>query len=324
MQYVYGPMLSRRLGQSLGVDLIPLKTCNWNCVYCQLGRTVPLSNERKDFFPPEDILKEVKTAFKTYKSFQIDWIAIVGSGEPLLCKSIGWLIQQFRMMTKIPIAVITGGSLFYRPEARHDVALADAVLPTLNAGSPELYKRISRPHPEITFEKYVEGLVKLGEEYRGHLWPEVMLIKGLNDTEDALQDIACVLQRIRCDEIHINLPVRPPAESWVQPSDEEGLIRAMVILGDKAHVIRPVNENTVRHNYETWTDTVTSIVSRHPLREEEVTNMLSHFTSRKSDTILDEIKSSGNVQIIERYGRRFWCAADARYSPRANIHQGVY
>lgn len=324
MKYIYGPLLSRRLGQSLGVDPIPLKTCNWNCIYCQLGRTAPLVNERQDYFPPEEIVKELKIALRDYPSYQIDWVTIVGSGEPLLCLSIGWLIQQFKALTRIPIAVITSGSLLYLPEVRRDILSADAVLPSLNAGAAGLYKQIHRPHPEITFEKYVEGLVKFSEEYQGKLWPELMLIQGLNDTEQTLKDIARILMCLRYDEVHINLPVRPPAEPWVKPSDQEGLMRAMAILGKKARAIRPIDENAVFHHYESWAEAIIGIVSRHPLREEELKNMLSHLTPRDVDTAIDYLKASGKIQIVERYGQRFWCGVSSYYpgetkKPRAPV-----
>lgn len=135
LKYVYGPVPSRRLGQSLGIDTIPLKTCNWNCVYCQLGRTQPLVNERKGYYPSEEILAEVREALEAHKPGEIDWVTFVGSGEPLLHARIGRLIQQVKGMTELPVAVITNGSLLYLLEVRQELVSADAVLPTLDAGT---------------------------------------------------------------------------------------------------------------------------------------------------------------------------------------------
>ena len=150
MAYVFGPVPSRRLGQSLGVDTIPLKTCNWNCVYCQLGRSEPLINERREYVPREIIMAEVKETLQNHRPGEIDWVTFVGSGEPTLHSGIGWLIRQVKAFTDIPVAVITNGSLLYLPAVREELAPADAVLPTLDAGSAQLYRQINRPYPALT------------------------------------------------------------------------------------------------------------------------------------------------------------------------------
>ncbi len=149
MKYVFGPVPSRRLGQSLGIDPVPLKTCNWNCVYCQLGRTRPLINERKNFFPPEEIIDQVKEASEAHKPGEINWVTFVGSGETILHASIGEMIHQVKTLTTLPVAVITNGSLLYLPEVREELLEADAVLPTLDAGNAILYRKINRPHPRL-------------------------------------------------------------------------------------------------------------------------------------------------------------------------------
>ena len=159
MKYVFGPVPSRRLGQSLGIDTIPLKTCNWNCVYCQLGRTRPLINERKNYYPPDEIAAEVREALQAHQPGEIDWVTFVGSGEPLLHASTGWLIREVKHITDLPVAVITNGTLLYLPEVREELIVADAVLPTIDAGTEELYRRINRPHPQFTFNRLVEGLI---------------------------------------------------------------------------------------------------------------------------------------------------------------------
>ena len=169
------------LGQSLGIDTIPLKTCNWNCVYCQLGRSVPLTNERLEYFPAEDILLEVEQALRSHKSGEIDWVTFVGSGEPTLHSRMGELIRRVKNLTPLPVAVITNGALLYLPKVREELSAADAILPTLDAGNARLYRKINRPHPDFTFERLVEGLVTFRKEYQGKLWVEVMLVHGLND-----------------------------------------------------------------------------------------------------------------------------------------------
>jgi wyosine [tRNA(Phe)-imidazoG37] synthetase (radical SAM superfamily) len=314
MKYVFGPVPSRRLGQSLGIDTIPLKTCNWNCVYCQLGRTHPVTNERKDYFPPDDIVVELHQALDSHRSGEIDWVTFVGSGEPTLHASIGWLIRQAKSLTDLPIAVITNGSLLYLPEVRDALCAADAVMPTLDAGTPELYRRINRPHSEATFEHLLEGLIALRREYHGHLWLEVMLVKGLNDTDEALFGIAAALKQIRPDKVHLSLPTRPPAESWVQPTDQEGLMRARAILGDVAEVIHPAEGEFDLSGFDDVLDAIVAIITRHPMRQVELEHTLSHWTPGQVSEALTELETSGQAQVVERYGVRFWSAASSRYA----------
>jgi wyosine [tRNA(Phe)-imidazoG37] synthetase (radical SAM superfamily) len=313
MKYVFGPVPSRRLGQSLGIDTIPLKTCNWNCVYCQLGRSVPLANERREYVPAEEILLETEQALKSHKSGEIDWVTFVGSGEPTLHSRTGELIRRVKDLTPLPVAVITNGALLYLPEVREELSAADAILPTLDAGNPKLYRKINRPHPDITFERLVDGLIAFREEYRGKLWVEVMLVRGLNDTEGALREIAVVLERIRPDEVHVNLPTRPPVETWVQPPDEEGLMRALAILGKIAQVVHPAEGSFDLSGSENVVDAIVSIITRHPMREDELNRALEKWTPGQVNTALEELAASGRAQVVERYGYRFWSASLARY-----------
>lgn len=187
MKYVFGPVPSRRLGRSLGIDTIPLKTCNWNCVYCQLGRSRPLKNKRQVYVPPERILADVELALTPHKPGEIDWVTFVGSGEPALHIDLGWLIRKVKELTPLPVAVITNGSLLYLPEVREELSAADAILPTLDAGNARLYHKLNRPYPDITYKRLVDGLIAFRKEYRGKFCVEVMLVRGLNDTEEALQ-----------------------------------------------------------------------------------------------------------------------------------------
>ena len=313
MKYVFGPVPSRRLGQSLGIDTIPLKTCNWNCVYCQLGRTQPLVNERKEYVPSEEILAEVQAALEAHQPGEIDWVTFVGSGEPLLHANMGWMIRQLKNMTQLPVAVITNGSLLYLPQVRYELAGADVVLPSLDAGTVELYRQINRPHPEVTFQRLVEGLVAFREEYRGKLWVEVMLIGGLNDGPRELKDIARVLRRIRPDAVHINLPTRPPVETWVQLPTSESLMRAMAILGNIAEVVHPADGSFDLSGYDNVVDAVIGIITRHPMRQEELEHTLSRWSPGLVTQTLADLTASGQAQVVERYGVRFWSAAPSHY-----------
>ncbi|MFH1633527.1 MAG: radical SAM protein [Chloroflexota bacterium] len=313
MKYIFGPVPSRRLGQSLGIDTIPLKTCNWNCINCQLGRTRPVTNERREYIPRDDILAELKQALNSHQPSEIDWITFVGSGEPTLHSGIGWLIREIKAITELPVAVITNGASLYLPEVQADLMNADAVLPSLDAGNSESYRRINRPHPEATFERLLDGLAAFERRYQGKLWIEVMLMKGINDTEPALREIASALQRIQPDEVHIILPTRPPVETWVQPSDEEGLLRARAILGEITQVVHPASGSFDFSGNENLVDAIVGIITRHPMREDELTTALKQWAPETVAQTLDDLATSGRAQVIERYGCRFWSAALSHY-----------
>lgn len=313
MEYIYGPVPSHRLGQSLGIDPIPLKTCNWNCVYCQLGRTIPLTNQQKEYVPQDVVIAELEEALEDSEQGAIDWITFVGSGEPTLHSGIGWMIREVKKMTEIPAAVITNGSLFYRPEVSEALCPADAVLPSFDAGSPALYRTLNRPHSEITFERFYDGLLKFSREYRGKLWVEVMLVRGLNDTEKALQDIVGKIKSVELDEVHLSHPTRPPVETWVQPPTEEGLMRAQAILGEVAHVLHPAVGSFELGQYDSLTDALVEIITRHPMRESQSAETLEEWTPEQINRALAELRDSGKAQVVERYGVRFWSGSPSFY-----------
>jgi wyosine [tRNA(Phe)-imidazoG37] synthetase (radical SAM superfamily) len=315
MKHVFGPVPSRRLGRSLGIDPVPLKTCNFNCVYCQLGRSRPVINERREYFPAGEIVAEADLALQRHRPGAIDWVTFVGSGEPLLHAGMGRMIRQVKARTEIPIAVITNGSLLSEPGVRQDLAAADAVLPSLDAGNEDLYRRINRAHPRLTFERLLEGLIAFAHEYRGSLWPEVMLVRGLNDTEQALREIAACLARVGPGEIHINLPTRPPGEPWVEPPDDEGLMRAIAVLQQVAPVraAPPAEGPCDLSGFDSVADAVAAIITRHPLAEADLLRTLARWTPDEVDDALAQLQAGGRAQVITRLGTRFWTAAAAYY-----------
>ncbi len=314
LKQVFGPVPSRRLGKSLGIDPIPLKTCNWNCVYCQLGRTRPYRTERRYNFPNLEILSQVREALEKHQPGEIDWVTFVGSGETTLHSGIGEMIRGVNAMTDIPVAVITNGSLLYLPEVREELRAADAVLPSLDAGDPILYRRINRPHPSLTYERLTGGLIAFREEYSGHYWLEVMLVRGLNDTEKALRDIADWLEKIRPDEVHLVQPDRPPSEDWVHPPDPEGLARAHDILGKVAKIIMPVDGEFDLSGNDDLIDAIVGIITRHPMKESELINALSKWKPSEVRETLAQLASSGRAQTVSREGFRFWSASEAYYA----------
>lgn len=313
MKYVFGPVPSRRLKQSLGIDPVPHKTCNWNCVYCQLGRTIPLTNKREQFFPPQEIITEVKNSLGKHQPGEIDWITFVGSGETMLYSGLDILINGIKKFSELPIAVITNGSLLYLPEVRKELLGADAVLPSLDAGNPTLYKKINRPHPEVTFTRLVEGLKQFRKEFTGKLWVEVMLVKGLNDSEGALGEIAALLSEINPDEVYILQPTRPPVETWVEPTDKEGLGRARKILGQTARVIDPYKGYFDLGEEKELLETIVEIITRHPMKEDEIIAALEGYPLVDVKAALQLLEESGKIQVVVRFGIRYWSKSSSFY-----------
>jgi len=314
MRHVYGPVPSRRLGRSLGIDPVPPKTCNWNCVYCQLGRTTPLSNERRPLAPVEVVAGELQAALSACGD-DVDWITFVGSGEPTLHSGLGRMIRETRAMTSLPIAVITNGSLLDDEDVRRELKPVDAVLPSLDAGSEDLYHSINRPFPGLTLARHVEGLVAFREGFSGRLWVEVMLVAGLNDTEPALRALAATLRRIEPDEIHINVPTRPPAEARVRAPEAPVLERARSILGVGARVVLPVAGDFALDTHSPVAEAVLEVITRHPMSERELVAALSRrWAPGDLERALGELAADGRAQVVERQGQRFWSAAVYRYA----------
>ncbi|MCB9653323.1 MAG: radical SAM protein [Deltaproteobacteria bacterium] len=311
MKYVFGPVRSRRLGRSLGVDPVPLKTCNWNCVYCQLGRSRPLVATRGAWVPAEDVVSEVAKTLEA-RSGEIDWITFAGSGEPTLHDRLGWMIESVKKMTEIPIAVITNGVLLHEPAVRAAVGLADAVLPSLDAGTEALYRKVVRPHPEATFERLIQGLQAFRQEFTGYLWIETMLIRGLNDDEAALSQLADVLKPIAPNEIHLNVTVRPPSEPWVAPPEDATLARAAEILGEVAPVVVPSGRGTfVLDDGRDPVEQILEVIERHPLPERVLSEGLSSLDDAARAAIFAELAATGRAQRVERQGEPSWVARSA-------------
>jgi wyosine [tRNA(Phe)-imidazoG37] synthetase (radical SAM superfamily) len=316
LRYVFGPLPSRRLGKSLGIDPIPYKTCNWNCIYCQLGCTRRLALRRSEYIPRQAILAEVERALQRHQPGEIDWVTFVGSGEPTLHRGLGWLVRAVKERTGLPVAVITNGSLLFDPQVRQDLLPADAVLPSLDAASPRLYRRINRPAPRFSLPRLLEGLLAFRQEYNRQLWVEVMLLKGLNDTPQALGELAVALESVQPDQVHLLLPVRPPAETWVLPSDAEGLQRAHTILGSRSQVVSAALPGVQVSSADDLQAALLGIVTRHPMQEAELVALLPQWEPAAVRTALQVLADCRQLQDVRAWGVSYWCAAGASFISR--------
>ncbi len=232
---VYGPVPSRRLGFSLGVDLLPFKTCSMDCVYCQLGSTGTTTVRRREFVPVRTILAQIKEALD--KKNPIDAVTFSGSGEPTLHSGLGRIIAGVRRLTDVKIVLLTNSSGLLGARARRDAAAADIVVPSLDAATPGVFARINRPHAGLTVEKIIDGLVAFRREFKGPIWLEIMLVKGLNDGPAHLRALKRAIARIRPDRVQLNTVIRPPAEKSARPLTRKELEAAREALGGAAEII---------------------------------------------------------------------------------------
>ena len=318
--YVYGPVPSRRLGQSLGVDPIPFKTCNYNCVYCQLGRTTPITNERRDFFPRAEILAQMQDALERHGSGEIDYLTFVGQGEPTLCASLGWLIRQAKALTDVPVAVLTNGAILFQPEVREELAAADLVMPTLDAANQATFRQINRPWPRFRIAEIIEGMAAFRGMFTGQLWMEVMLVKGLNDDEATLLGIRDALARIHPDRVQINVPIRPPAEPWVEIPDDEAIERATAILGEVSEVVAPYEGYFDLSGFADVAEAIMAIIRRHPMRQQRLMETLDRWTPGEVEETLARLESSGQARKHPYRSEVFWEYAGRIFGER-QVHR---
>jgi wyosine [tRNA(Phe)-imidazoG37] synthetase (radical SAM superfamily) len=232
---VYGPVPSRRLGLSLGVDLVPFKACPYDCIYCQLGPTRRLTTDRETFFPVAVLVEQVRRALE--KGPRPEVVTLGGSGEPTLYEPLGALIEALKAITDIPVVLLTNGALFSDAAIRNEAALADRVLPSLDAGDEEMFKAVNRPHPSLSLESVVAGLESFRREYGGPLWLEVMVLAGLSDNESPMRLIAEQARRLAPDRIHLNTPVRPSSLGTSAVASPRSLRKLSRLFTPEAEVI---------------------------------------------------------------------------------------
>lgn len=234
-KHLYGPVPSRRLGRSLGVDIVPYKVCSYDCIYCQLGRTTRLIATPEPLVSPKDVLLEIEQWLK--QGGTADYITFAGSGEPTLNADLGEMIVETKKLTDIPLAVITNGSLLGEPEIREAVSLADVLLPSLDAGTEQTFHAVNRPADGVSFIDMTEGLVRTAQEFAGEIWLEIMLVDGVNDSEDELLSMRRTVRRICPDKLQINTVDRPSKSGDAKRAPEETLMRAREILGGAGELV---------------------------------------------------------------------------------------
>ena len=271
MSHVFGPVPSRRLGLSLGVDLVPPKTCSYDCLYCQVGRTTCVTVEPKALVPLEAVLKELKESFLRKTP---DFVTFSGSGEPTLHSGIGEAIAFVKKESDLKVAVLTNGSLLWRQEVRERLLKADVIMPTLSTVNEETYRKIHRPHPDLRLSRVIRGLRSLREIYKGELHVEVMLLSGLNDSDEELAGLKEALTDIAPDRIQLNTVVRPPADPGALSLDREKMEEVKNFFGRSAEVVAFIPPKHRDQNYDSLSVAVVEMAKRRPVRTLDVAHVL--------------------------------------------------
>ncbi|MDY7030545.1 MAG: radical SAM protein [Thermodesulfobacteriota bacterium] len=294
--YIFGPVPSRRLGFSLGVDIVPFKTCTLNCVYCQLGGTPKKTIRRQRYGITKDILFELDHIL--HQGQKIDYITLSGSGEPTLNSNIKEIIEAIKGMSNIPVAVLTNGTLLYRRDVRRALYSADLVIPSLDAVSEGVFAKINRPHDSLRMNRIIEGVHSFVSEFRGKVWIEIMFVKGLNDHWDEVQKIKTVISEIHPQEIHINSVVRPPAEDFATALSMTELQRIQTIIGVKCKLIGELRGNKMKNNKKEVRSTIVNLTKRRAVTIADITDTLGVHVNEIIKCLRDLQKEKVIYRII--------------------------
>ena len=301
---IYGPVPSRRLGFSLGVDIIPFKTCTLDCIYCQLGPSSRKTVRRGAFLSQEEIIRQLKDIVKS--GVPIDYITFSGSGEPTLNTILGDLIKEIKKFTKIPVAVLTNATLLSRQEVRAALQEADLVVPSLDASTQSVFNKINRPHPTLKVEKIIKGLKIFRQEFKGSIWLEVMLVKGINDSPAHIQKLKKVLHEINPDKVQLNTVIRPPAESYALPLNHVELEKIKATLAfPQTEIIAEFNKKARLTPEENLESVIFALVKRRPVT---LSDMASVLGKHRNELIkyLNFLLKQEKIKTVRHKGRQYY------------------
>lgn len=307
--YLFGPVQSRRLGISLGIDLVQSKICSLNCVYCECGKTTELTLERKAYAPADAITAELTEYLATEPV--LDYITFGGSGEPTLNTELGRVLRFVKeSYPHYPCALLTNGTLFYLPDVRKDCAAFDLVLPNLDAVSDAVFAKVNRPHRDLDNGRIIEGLAAFRREYKGTIWLEVFIVPGINDTPEELQLLREAAQKISPDRIQLNTLDRPGTCDWVKPAT---IVQLQTIAGRFAPL--PVEiitrqavlsaDSPLWHDLPATQESIRSLIARRPSTLEEIAG-LTGLTINQAQALLSALVSAKSIAAYTTGKRTFY------------------
>ncbi|MBN2419299.1 MAG: radical SAM protein [Deltaproteobacteria bacterium] len=302
MPYIFGPVPSRRLGLSLGIDLIPRKTCSYDCIYCEVGKTTDRIMEPFSFASVQDIVKELKEVLSKGSP---DVITLAGSGEPTLNMDIGVLISEIKRITSIPVALLTNGSLLWMKEIREKVKGVDILIPTLSSVYEETYRKIHRPHPGLKLDDIIQGLKDMRKEYSGKYFLEVVLLKGLNDSENEISGLKRIINEIQPHKVQLNTVVRPPSEPSAISISSEKLEEIKDILGGNTEIIAAAHIKSTVNNLDSKSDQILEMIKRRPVTIDDISSSLT-LNKIETQRFLKGLMIKGQIQEQSHGGNLFY------------------
>ncbi|WP_022670301.1 radical SAM protein [Hippea alviniae] len=308
MEFLFGPVPSRRLGLSLGVNIIPYKTCTYNCVYCEAGKTTKLTVKRESFFEPADIEREFTE--NVDKMGRIDVVTFSGGGEPTLNKDLGRFIR-FVKDKGFKVAVLTNGSLMFMEDVREDLMSADVVIPSLDAVLESSFIKVNRPHGSLKIERIIDGLVDFCKDFKGEVWLEVLLVRSLNDSKDDLKALSDAIERIKPSKVQVGTVDRPPAESWVEKLSDKEMMDVYVYLSAHTSVEVELIGGFNKENDAFKDDVeraILKLINIRPCSKDELKSIFSLDESRLNE-ILEKFEKEGRVYRYT-YGNKQFIAGN--------------
>ncbi len=316
MKYIFGPVPSRRLGLSLGVDLLPPKTCNMDCIYCELGRGCGTICRQGEYTPVDEIKEEIRqVCLEDPRGF--DCLTFTASGEPTLHSRLGELIEFSRHICGKPVVVLTNAGLSIVKEVRHSLASADFVLPSLDAATQQVFRRINRPDPCLSIEEIIEGLQRLKQEMRGQMWLEILFVKGINDSEAEVMALKRAISRIQPDRVQLNTVVRPPAEEFAKPVPRSRLEQIQGELGAGAEIIVDFSRKLKEGSPLILESEILDLLKRRPLSCKDIKELFGEV--EKVDEILSRLLENGIIDRKEVDSDAFYCTT----SQDGSVGEGV-
>ena len=303
--FIFGPVPSRRLGLSLGINIVPFKTCSFNCIYCEVGKTTDLTVKRKSFYDVDEIKKDfVETVDK---SGHIDFVTFSGSGEPTLNSDIGELIDFVKSFNKYKIAVLTNGSLMYKESVRKDLINADVVVPSLDAALSGVFKKVNLPHKDLEIDKIIDGLFKFKKEFKGQVWLEILFVEGVNDSEENLNALIEAVNRISPDIVQIGTVDRPPAYSSAHKVNDEKMMDIYTYLSAhlkmKVDIIGSFNKENDKF-YDNIERSIIKMVNIRPCSKDELKSIFNLNDESIKET-LDKLIGEEKIYTEEFQGKLF-------------------
>ena len=332
--FVYGPVPSRRLGLSLGINIIPSKTCTLDCIYCQCGKTTKKTIERRSFFPVNDILSAVRSAlrpsscrprsaFPVHRSSFIvpgrpptpvprpsppDFLTFSGEGEPTLNQDIGRIIRRLKREFSIPVAVITNSTLLTDPQVRRDLYAADLVVPSLDAADQRNFARVDRNHRDLSVADIIEGLKLFRRGFRGRIWLEIMLVKDINDSVEHVVALRKAAWEIKPDRVQLNTVVRPPAEKSAKPMSRDDLEQIQCLFGPNTDIIGETKDKRLRTRDKATVlpdDVVLATVCGRPVTKLDLVCSLG-VAPREVEAALHRLLRAKRIRCVNYSGKTFY------------------